>query len=69
MTINRAVELDLTWTKSSYSSDAGQCIETAAGQLSGVVPVRDSKVSAGPVLVFSDTSWGVFVDDVKGSQL
>jgi hypothetical protein len=59
----------LTWTKSSYSSDAGQCIEVAAGQIAGAMPVRDSKVPAGPAVIFGDSQWTAFVDAVKGGQL
>lgn len=66
MTIDPRV---LTWMKSSYSSDGGNCVEVAAGQLAGAMPVRDSKVPAGPAVLFGDASWGVFVDAVKGGQL
>jgi hypothetical protein len=68
-TLTDSTAYGLTWTKSSYSSDAGQCIEVAAGQITGAMPVRDSKVPAGPAVVFSDSIWGAFVDAVKGGQL
>ncbi|WP_328967899.1 DUF397 domain-containing protein [Streptomyces sp. NBC_00239] len=64
-----AVTSGLSWTKSSYSGDGGNCVEVAAGQLVGVTPVRDSKVPAGPALAFSEPEWGVFVDAVKAGQL
>ncbi|MCT2593062.1 DUF397 domain-containing protein [Streptomyces sp. N2-109] len=51
------------WIKSSYSG--GNCIEVAPG-FPGVVPVRDSKVPCGPVVVFSGVSWASFVAGVKG---
>ncbi|MFI8346369.1 DUF397 domain-containing protein [Streptomyces sp. NPDC085596] len=61
-------ELDLTnarWHKSSYSNgDGGNCVEVAAN-LPGVVPVRDSKVKYGPVLLLSDTAWANFIDAVR----
>ncbi|MGW6458971.1 DUF397 domain-containing protein [Streptomyces sp. NPDC055078] len=47
---------DLTgWVKSTYSgNDGGQCVEWAPAYApSGVVPVRDSKVGDGPVLMLS----------------
>ncbi|MEV4227622.1 DUF397 domain-containing protein [Streptomyces bobili] len=49
------------WRKSSYS-DGGDnnCIEVADGY-PGLVPVRDSKVPDGGVLVFGVASWGAFV--------
>nr|WSW47032.1 DUF397 domain-containing protein [Streptomyces sp. NBC_01001] len=66
--ISNAAASGLTWTKSSYSDGGNNCVEVAHG-VAGAMPVRDSKVPAGPALVFGDTSWGVFVDDVKGGQL
>ncbi|MFI6695219.1 DUF397 domain-containing protein [Streptomyces sp. NPDC050433] len=60
----RSVRPDLTqaaWRKSSYSnSDGGDCVEVSDG-FPGVVPVRDSKVSAGPALVFPAPAWQAFV--------
>lgn len=53
------------WRKSSYSSgDGGNCVEIADG-LSGAVPVRDSKVQGGPVLVIGATAWAGFVAGLK----
>ncbi|MEU2956139.1 DUF397 domain-containing protein [Streptomyces sp. SID1034] len=55
------------WRKSSYSNaDGGSCVEVAAG-LGDVVPVRDSKVAAGPVLVVGAGAWARFVGAVKAS--
>ncbi|KOG38185.1 DUF397 domain-containing protein [Streptomyces resistomycificus] len=55
---------DLTsvrWCKSSYSNaDGGSCVEVADG-LAGLIPVRDSKVPGGPVLVVSADAWAAFV--------
>ncbi|MEV0414191.1 DUF397 domain-containing protein [Streptomyces sp. NPDC050448] len=67
--ITNASTHGLTWTKSSHSDGGNNCIEVAAGQLPGVMPVRDSKVPAGPAVVFGDSSWGIFVDAVKVGQL
>ncbi len=53
------------WRKSSYSNgDGGNCVEVADG-LPGVVPVRDSKNPAGPVLVFPASAWTTFVGSVR----
>lgn len=53
------------WRKSSYSSgDGGNCVEVADG-LTGVVPVRDSKVEDGPVLMIGATAWAGFVQGLK----
>ncbi|WP_435189054.1 DUF397 domain-containing protein [Streptomyces sp. bgisy126] len=61
----RAIDLStVTWRKSSYSNDdGGQCLEVADNL--PLVPVRDSKVPAGPALVFGTGAWAVFVDEVK----
>lgn len=49
------------WRKSSYSNqDGGNCVEVAGGVL-GAVPVRDSKVPGGPVLVVPAAAWREFV--------
>ena len=56
--------LDLTaavWRKSSYSDGgANNCLEVADNH-PGTVPVRDSKQSDGPVLVFQSGSWASFL--------
>jgi hypothetical protein len=54
--------MDLTsalWGKSSYSSNAGNCVEVAVN-LPGVVAVRDSKDPAGPALTFTPAAWHAF---------
>ncbi|MBD2833181.1 MULTISPECIES: DUF397 domain-containing protein [Streptomyces] len=54
-----------TWHKSSYSGgDGGDCLEVATGN-PGIVPVRDSKVTGGPALVFRTAAWSAFVTDLK----
>ncbi|MEV6161388.1 DUF397 domain-containing protein [Streptomyces sp. NPDC052052] len=54
-----------TWRKSSYSGgDGGNCLEVADGH-PGIVPVRDSKVTEGPTLVFRSAAWASFVEDIK----
>ncbi|MFI8284380.1 DUF397 domain-containing protein [Streptomyces albidoflavus] len=57
----------LAWFKSSYSANGGQCVEVAADLIAshGVVPVRDSKIQSGPVLVLPVTSFFVFVAEIK----
>lgn len=58
-----------TWRKSSFS-DGGvnNCIEVADGY-PGLVPVRDSKVPAGPALVIAAPAWIAFIDDVRKGNL
>ncbi|MET8231763.1 DUF397 domain-containing protein [Micromonospora sp. NPDC005298] len=53
-----------TWRTSTRSGDnGGNCVEVATN-LSGVVPVRDSKDRRGPVLLFSPSAWAAFVASV-----
>ncbi|MEW2573143.1 DUF397 domain-containing protein [Streptomyces sp. NPDC047070] len=52
------------WRKSSHSDDnGGDCVEVADG-VPGIVPVRDSKVGAGPVLLVGTRAWTEFIDAV-----
>lgn len=64
--------IDLTaasWRKSSYSNqDGGACLEFS-GDFAAAVPVRDSKVPHGPVLVFPAAGWAAFVSAVRAGQL
>ncbi|AQS69701.1 DUF397 domain-containing protein [Streptomyces pactum] len=59
---------DAIWRKSTYSNgDGGNCIEVAAG-VPGVVPVRDSKVGGGPVIVVGSAAWTEFVRTVGAAR-
>ncbi|MET7602913.1 DUF397 domain-containing protein [Streptomyces avermitilis] len=52
------------WRKSTYSNgEGGECVEVADG-VPGVVPVRDSKVPDGPVLLIGSASWTDFIGAV-----
>ncbi|MER8008151.1 MULTISPECIES: DUF397 domain-containing protein [unclassified Streptomyces] len=56
------------WLRSSYSTGANNCVETAlphSGPWSGLLAVRDSKDTAGPALLFSPESWAGFLVVVK----
>lgn len=59
------------WVKSSYSGpEGGNCLEWApAAAASGLVPIRDSKVPDGPILVLPDTVWDAFIGYAKGHQV
>ncbi|MET7637394.1 DUF397 domain-containing protein [Streptomyces sp. NPDC005438] len=48
------------WTKSSYSTGNGACVEIKA-PWEHQVAVRDSKDPQGPALRFPSTSWSGFV--------
>jgi Domain of unknown function (DUF397) len=63
--------MDMTqaaWRKSSYSGgNGGQCVEVA-GNLPGVVAVRDSKDKNGPVLTVTPETWRAFVRSLQAGQ-
>ncbi|MEU6296465.1 DUF397 domain-containing protein [Streptomyces erythrochromogenes] len=53
---------DLTsaaWRVSSYSGGQGECVEVA-GNIPGLIPVRDSKRPAG-IIGFGPHAWQAFV--------
>ncbi|MEU3898675.1 DUF397 domain-containing protein [Streptomyces sp. NPDC045251] len=55
------------WLRSSYSTGANNCVETArpsTGPWAGLLAVRDSKDPAGPALLFSPGSWASFTASV-----
>ncbi|ONK11298.1 DUF397 domain-containing protein [Streptomyces sp. MP131-18] len=55
---------DAEWVKSSYSNgDGGGCVEWAPGvaAVTGIVPVRDSKVVDGPVLSVPSDAWDALI--------
>ena len=52
------------WRKSSRSGQTGNCVEVA-GNLPGIVAVRDSKDPAGSRLVFSPGHWTAFTTTLK----
>ncbi len=57
------------WRKSSHSGANGDCVEVA-GNLPGVVAVRDSKDRGGPALAFSRDAWRAFLGQVRtGGQV
>ncbi|RII15315.1 hypothetical protein DSC45_18595 [Streptomyces sp. YIM 130001] len=53
-----------TWTKSSYSTGNGACVEVKS-PVQQAIAVRDSKVEQGPALNFAPDSWNVFVGQVS----
>ncbi|MDO0927986.1 DUF397 domain-containing protein [Streptomyces sp. TG1A-8] len=65
MASNRVDLSDALWFRSSYSNgDGGECVEVA-GNLPGIVPVRDSKAPDGPVLTLRAAAWAPFVAALK----
>ncbi|MGC5039603.1 MULTISPECIES: DUF397 domain-containing protein [unclassified Streptomyces] len=57
----------LRWLRSSYSTGANNCVETACPDTppwAGLLAVRDSKAPDGPALLFSARSWAEFTAGV-----
>jgi hypothetical protein len=59
------------WVKSTYSgtADGSNCVEWSPTYAAAhsVVPVRDSKVPGGPVLMLSVEGWSGLVGLVRGA--
>ncbi|MFJ8860729.1 DUF397 domain-containing protein [Streptomyces sp. NPDC102451] len=54
------LEVAYDWRTSSYSaSEGGNCVEVATHP--AAVHIRDSKVTAGPVLTVPPAAWAAFV--------
>jgi hypothetical protein len=54
------------WRKSTYSNgQGGDCVEVAHG-VPDTVPVRDSKVADGPVVLVGPAAWVEFVRGLVG---
>ncbi|MCW3843513.1 DUF397 domain-containing protein [Micromonospora yasonensis] len=59
--------LNPRWRTSSRSTDSGgNCVEVA-GNLPGVVLVRDSKDRSGPTLTFTADAWRGFLTSVPSA--
>ncbi|MEO3753238.1 DUF397 domain-containing protein [Streptomyces sp. B6B3] len=63
--LSDASVLSERWRKSSFSNEeGGDCVEVADG-IPGIVPVRDSKIPAGPALLVNAHAWQAFVTHVS----
>ncbi|MEW2353348.1 DUF397 domain-containing protein [Spirillospora sp. NPDC029432] len=58
----------ISWRKSSYSGQQGECVELASVP-SSKVAVRDSVDPTGPVLTFSKRQLGLFFMEVKKGSI
>jgi Domain of unknown function (DUF397) len=55
------------WRTRTYSGGNGSCVEVA-GNIPGIVAVRDSKDRQGPALVFTPEEWNAFLDGVRADE-
>ncbi|MCP2261048.1 protein of unknown function (DUF397) [Streptoalloteichus tenebrarius] len=55
-----------SWRKSSYSDNLGNCVEVTAGP--GGVALRDSKNPRGQGLLFSASTWHVFIHGTRSGE-
>jgi hypothetical protein len=55
------------WIKSSLSYANGNCVEVT-GLSGGEIGVRNSRDSAGPVLVFTPDEWYAFLGGVRNGE-
>jgi hypothetical protein len=56
------------WRTSSFSNNGGACVEVA-DNLSGIVAVRDSKDSNGPVLLLAPVQWREFITGLRANAV
>jgi len=58
------------WFTSSYSNNGGACVEVATNLAAphGIVPVRDSKNTTGPVLDLPADAFTTFVAGVRTGE-
>jgi Domain of unknown function (DUF397) len=56
--------MDMTWVKSSYSGNEGDCVEVA-DLPDGGRAVRDSKDPSGPVLRCTAEEWKAFMGCIR----
>ena len=56
------------WRTSSFSNNGGACVEVA-DNLSGIVAIRDSKDSNGPVLLLTPIQWREFITKLRANAV
>ncbi|MEV6980750.1 DUF397 domain-containing protein [Sphaerisporangium sp. NPDC051017] len=59
---------DARWRKSSFSGDAGECVEVASN-IPGLIGVRDSKTPTDPPLTFTPVEWSAFLRGIRQAEI
>ena len=57
---------NLAWLKARSSTANGQCLEIAAAV--GNIAIRDSKDPDGPILVYTRSEFGAFVEGARNGE-
>lgn len=66
LTLTTSEYTSLVWRKAQRSTNNGACVEIAS--VAGKIAVRDSKDPAGPILVYTPTEFGAFLDGAKKGE-
>ncbi|MDT0453751.1 DUF397 domain-containing protein [Streptomyces hesseae] len=66
--MHTASTTELTWRKSTYSGNGTECVEVS-DDLPGTVPIRDSKRTTGPNIMFSASAWAAFVGEIHAERI
>ncbi|MEU9886501.1 DUF397 domain-containing protein [Sphaerisporangium sp. NPDC051011] len=59
---------DAQWRKSSFSGDAGECVEVASN-IPGLIAVRDSKAPTSPALTLTPGEWTTFLRGLQADEI
>ncbi|MFD5653629.1 DUF397 domain-containing protein [Streptomyces sp. NPDC127039] len=62
--LSSPVLAEAIWRVSSFSGGQGECVEVAHN-IPALIPVRDSKRPAGPVIAFAPQAWRTFVSHLS----
>lgn len=65
--INDIDAVRLAWRKSSYSTDGGECVETAVLP-DRRVAVRHSKQPGGAILLYTSAEWNAFLKGARDGE-
>lgn len=64
--LSEAERNNLAWLKAQSSTINGQCVEVAS--TAGRIVIRDSKDPDGPILVYTRTEFGAFLNGARNGE-